>query len=495
MNAPDIYQSLSSPSGFAPYFKGGLESWASWGVFFKVLAGRTDLSIEEMALFTEATGLYALPQERLREVFLCCGRRSGKSTACALLAVAYGLWGDWQRHLQGGEQPQIFIVSPTMEQGKIILRYIASILGMKQFKHLVKSMGKESVELKNGTVITIKPASWRSSRGWSCGLIIMEELAFFRFEAESANVDVEIYAALKPATANIKNSLICGISTPFVRQGLLWTKSQCWGKPGPVLFWRMPTWRMNPSLTEAGLRKEYGDMSEAEFNSEFGAQEREDLAAFLPVELIDKALAGGYDEITPEKGIYYYGFCDASEGLRKGGDSMTFAVAHAADEGAVVDTLVEFAPPFKPKEVIAEIARVCGRYGVMTITQDNHAIAWISEQFESYKIGVETSELNKSEIYGQFSILANREVVALPQNPKLRTQLMGLFKQNTSSGCKIDHLRNGHDDLCNSACGAACLASSLGNYGGVGFSLLGDVMPDGPGPRGNDFPYVGTYRQ
>ncbi len=490
MSVPDIYQALCSPAGFAPYFKGGLESWSSWGVLFKVLAGRTDLSAAEMALFHEATGLSSLPAERLRELFICVGRRGGKSTVTALTAVSYGLWGDWQKDLQGGEQPQIFIVSPTLEQGKVILRYIQAILDMKPFRHLVARSGKESVELKNGTIITVKPASWRSSRGWSCGLIILEELAFFRFEAESANVDQEIYTALKPATANIKNSLIVGISTPYVRQGLLWTKSQCWGKPGPTLFWRMPTWRMNPLLTEAGLRQEYGDMSEAEFNSEFGAMEREDIASYLPVELIDKAQAGQYDAIAPDKRKSYYGFADPSEGLRKGGDSFTFAVAHTEDEGAVVDYLVEFAPPFAPKDVIAEVARVCERYRIRSITQDNHAIAWIADQFQPHKIGVNTSDLNKSEIYAQFAILANREVVALPTSAKLRAQLMGLFKQNTSSGCKIDHLRNGHDDLANSACGAAVLASQSAGQGAT-IRMIGDVSPDGAGCRDANFPFWG----
>jgi hypothetical protein len=467
----DIYEAMVSPRGFLPFFKNGLESWASWLVFFKVLAGRTDLSADEMELLSIATGLDALPTERLKECYLCCGRRSGKSTACALLAVYYGLWGGWDKDLQAGEKPQIFIISPTLVQGKIIMGYVKAILAMKHLKSFVRREQQESVELINGTTISIKPASWRSTRGWSVGLILMEELAFWRFETESANVDTEIYAALKPSTANIKNSLVVGISTPFIRQGLLWTKAANWGRSGPVIFWRAPSWAMNRLLDEDELRKEYETLSEAEFNSEFGAEEREDIEQFLPQELIDRAIVAGRTVLPADHGLSYVAFCDASEGLRKNADSMTFALAHAAGEKFIVDVLLEFKPPFAPKVVIQAIAESCKAYRVSTITQDRHAIAWIADDFKPYDIAVETSALTKSEIYAQFAILASKGVVELPDNDRLRVQLQGLQKFLGGGGTiKIDHLANGHDDICNSACGAAVLVARPREEGYACFS-------------------------
>jgi hypothetical protein len=468
----DIYEAMVSPKGFLPFFKNGLESWASWLVFFKVLAGRTDLSADEMEILSIATGLNTLPTERLKEAYLCCGRRSGKSTACALMAVYYGLWGGWDRDLQAGEKPQIFIISPTLIQGKIIMGYAKAVLAMKHLKSFVRREQQDSVELTNGTVITIKPASWRSTRGWSCGLLIMEELAFWRFETESANVDTEIYTAIKPSTANIKNSLVVGCSTPFIRQGLLWAKAANWGKPGPVCFWRAPTWAMNRLLNEDELRKEYDTLSEAEFDAEFGGQEREDIEAFLPQELIDRAIVPGRTVLPADYRLSYVGFCDASEGLRKGADSMTFAVAHAAGEKFIVDVLLEFRPPFAPKAVISAIAETCKAYRVSTITQDRHAIAWIADDFKAYDIAVETSALTKSEIYAQAAILASKGILEFPDNDRLRVQLQGLQKFLGGSGTiKIDHLQNGHDDTCNSACGAAVLVAQAGqNEGYAGFS-------------------------
>jgi hypothetical protein len=494
MEKLDIYKLMTSPSGFLPYFKGGLESWKGWLVFFKVMAGRTDLDAAEMEIFTAATGLRNLPTERQREVYLCCGRRSGKSTICAVMAVAYALWGGWQEKLQGGEDPMIFIVSPTMEQGKVILGYVKSILSLPHFKKFVKRERQGSVELKNGTQIIIKPASWRSSRGWGAGLIILEEMAFFRFESESALVDIEIYEALKPSTANIENSLFAGVSTPYLRAGLLFQKSANWGKPGRILFWRAPTWIMNTSLTEAGLREEYSTLSEAAFNSEFGASEREDIEAWLPVALIDGAMdpaGASVRDASYQKGTTYYIFADPSEGLHKGDDSMTIGVSHGVEDSVVVDFLQEFKPPFKPKHVISQVVEICSRYRVSTITEDSHAIGWISDQLEPHGISVEKSKLNKSQIYAKFAVLAGDELVSLPADQRLREQLMGLQRFNQEGGLlKIDHLPRSKDDLANSACGCALLAViAAGSPGYIG-SPKHDVVHGGGDDR-ESFPYWG----
>jgi hypothetical protein len=44
-------------------------------------------------------------------------------------------------------------------------------------------------------------------------------------------------------------AMLIAISSPHAKRGLLWRKfSDHYGKPGPVLFVRAPTTRMNPSV-------------------------------------------------------------------------------------------------------------------------------------------------------------------------------------------------------------------------------------------------------
>jgi hypothetical protein len=85
-----ISSAVMAKDGFLSFFKGGLETWGPWITFFKVLDGER-LDDEEMALFTECTGLVELPREPLKEIFIIAGRRRGKSTAVALVSAYYAI--------------------------------------------------------------------------------------------------------------------------------------------------------------------------------------------------------------------------------------------------------------------------------------------------------------------------------------------------------------------------------------------------------------------
>src|SRR6476660_4876654 len=61
---------------------------------------------------------------------------------------------------------------------------------------------------------------------------------------------MRMFSAIQPATLTIPNALMIGISSPYARRGLLWRKFDAhYGKPGPVLVARAPTWVMNPTVS------------------------------------------------------------------------------------------------------------------------------------------------------------------------------------------------------------------------------------------------------
>jgi len=464
-----IIDAIQSDKGLGAYFK-DKATWESWFTFFKVLTGSQELNANELELLHNCTGLSSVSGEEIKEAYMICGRRSGKSTICALLAVFYAVWGEWEKYVSKGEQPKIFIVACNKEQAKIIIGYVKAIMHLTPFlTSMIKKSLTESVELKNRIEIVVKPASWRSSRGFTVGLLILEELAYWRFEEESAIRDKEIYTALKPGMTTIKNSLIIGISTPFARQGLLWNKfEKHYGKPGPVLIWTASTWIMNKTVTEEELRKEnFEELGPAEFGAEFEALFREDIEGYLPLEIIDRAIVDGRMFNPPDDDVdNYVAFCDPSEGVHKGGDSMTFAVAHPEiDEDTekricVLDYLMEARPPFDNKAVIQEIQMICKQYNVYEICQDRHAIGWIAADLEPHEIRVEASDKTKSDIYEYFAVLMNKNEVELLDNPRLKSQLVGLQRILKSGGLvKIDHYRGKHDDCINSAAGALVLCS------------------------------------
>lgn len=457
----NLLEALSSSSGLGSYFR-DRATWWPWITLIKALIGQGTLSAREKTLLRDCTGLHGLPTKRIREIFIIAGRRSGKSTICALLAVFYAVWGQWRQYISLGERPKVFVVATNMDQAKIILNYVKAILSLTPFlRGMIDRELADSVELKNGTEIVVKPASWRSSRGFTCGLLILEELAFFRFETDSALRDKEIYTAIKPGMINIRNSLIIGISTPFARQGLLFQKyRKHYGRDSKVLVWQAPTWTMNPTLSERELREEELEaLGVAEFNAEYGARFREDIEGYLPLEIIERAIIKNQTVIPAQQKFFYYGFCDSSEGLHHGRDSMTFAVAHQERKKVVLDAVLEFIPPFDPGVVIQEIAELSKEYRIRTITQDRHAVGWIANDFRPHGIEVEISDKTKSQIYEHFAVSMNKNQVELLDNRRLRDQIINLQTFLRPGGMvKIDHISGQHDDVINSVAGACVLA-------------------------------------
>ena len=467
MKKLSIDDAIRSESAFKGFFK-DIETWRAWVTFLKLLTGCGKLSEAEKGLVRDCSGLSDAPDEVIREVFVIAGRRSGKSSIVALLSVFYAIWGEWDKYLSVGESPKVFIIATNKSQARIVLNYVKGLLDLNEFlRGQVKKMFTESVELHNGVEIIVKPASWRTLRGYTIGLLILEELAYFRFEQESATRDKEVYTALKPSTLTIKNSLIIGISTPHARQGLLWEKFQKHhGKPGPVLIWRAPTWVMNRTLSEKDLEAGHLEaLGSPGYGAEYAAKFREDIESYLPIHVIDRAIEEGRGTIPFKAGMEYHAFCDPSEGLHKGGDSMTFGVSHkeVTKEGRnmfFLDALLEFRPPFDPGLVIKDIARTLKEYRVSRITQDRHAIGWIRKDLEEHNIEVEVSDKTKSQIYEFFSVMMSRGIVKMPDIPRLKLQTVGLQRYTKSGGAvKIDHYRSGHDDLINSAAGAVVLAA------------------------------------
>lgn len=191
----------------------------------------------------------------------------------------------------------------------------------------------------------------------------------------------------------------------------------------------------------------------------------------MPLEIINQAIIKGRTILPRKRGVQYQGFCDPSEGTRKGADSMTFGISHTEEKNGVktyiLDVLLEFQPPFHPNEVIRTIAGYCKQYGIVTIQQDRHSIGWVSKDLEEHSIEVKICEKPKSQLYEYFSVLMNKNQVELPDNKRLKNQILGLQRFQRSGGTKIDHYKGGHDDIINTAAGAIVMAMEEGSGPGI----------------------------
>ena len=384
----------------------------------------------------------------------------------AVIACYLATFKDWSKDLAVGERGWIFIIANDKSQAKIIKTYVSDILKSSQsFNKLVGRDLTWEIELKNNVNIAIKTCNFRTVRGYTLLACIMEEVSFWRSD-ESANPDKEILAAIRPALATIPDSMLIGISTPYSRKGILfeqWKKH--YGQAEVPLIWKADTRRMNPTINQELIEQGYKDDAQAAL-SEWGAEWRKDIEAFIPPELVEAVTVLGRYELPKIPDAYYLAFTDPSGGRQ---DSFTLAIAHKdEEEGKVIlDLIREAKPPFAPENVVLEFSEILRNYDIAEVEADRYAGEWVVDSFRRNGIEVIPSERSKSEIYLEFLPLINNGTVELLDRKIIVAQLTSLERKTRSGGRDVIDNFFGHDDVANSLCGACVKAGREERLGDV----------------------------
>jgi hypothetical protein len=204
---------------FAGWFK-DRQSWAAWFCFLKVMFG-LPLDGTELALFQQCTGRSAPSLLGYLEVSLIIGRRGGKSLMLALIATYLACFYNWKPHLVAGERGTIVVVATDRRQATVIFKYIRAFLGVGPLVQMIERQTADVIQLSNSIDIEIQTASFRTIRGRTVVAALADELAFWSDE-NSANPDVEVIGALRPAMATIPRAMMLKASSPYSRRGALW---------------------------------------------------------------------------------------------------------------------------------------------------------------------------------------------------------------------------------------------------------------------------------
>lgn len=457
----NIIEAIQDRNLFGKLFK-DLDTWRVWLIVLKAIFA-LPMTPEEIEVYCQFTGRTLPPQKPFREVYLICGRRSGKSFITSIIAVFLALFLEYSGFLGPGERGTIMIIATDRRQAGIILRYIKAVLSLPLFRSYVERETAEAIELTNRINIEVHTCSYRAVRGYTVVGAILEETAFWR--VEGANPDREIYTALKPAMTTIPNSMLIGISTPYSRQGLLFEAYRDhYGRvESEVLVWKAPSLVMNPTLSESFISKEIAkDPSSAK--AEWEAEFREDLEAFISLEAIERIIVPGRTELPPVEGFQYFAFVDPSGG---GGDLFTLSIGHKEqDRNKIVQDLLR-GRKGDPGDIVREFAGILKRFKIHQVTGDRYAGAWVSEAFREEGIIYKPSDLNKSEIYLEALPYLNSNLVELLDHKEMAKQFRILERRRGASGKDIvDHPKIGgmsHDDYANATAGMilVCQKGSL----------------------------------
>jgi hypothetical protein len=439
---------------------GDAAPWSAWIAVLRA-AHALPLSDEERELFVQVAGDRHPPTERVRELWAVIGRRGGKSRIAAALAVYQACFVE--HHLAAGEVGMVLVLAAARDQTKRVFDYARAFLeNSPVLRQEIESITRSEIRLRSGVVIAIHSNSFRTVRGSTLLAVVLDEVAFWRDES-SATPDLEVYRAVLPSLATT-NGMLIGISSPYRKVGLLHQQHRDnFGKDGDVLVVQGPSKVFNPLLSSRIIAQAHSDDPEAAA-SEWEAQFRSDLAAFLDEELIEGAVDDGRPlELPPRPGVRYWAFADPSGGRH---DFYALCIGHAATGGRFVADVVRGAkPPFDPAQVTRDYASLCREYRVRTLYGDNYSAEWAAGAFRDAGMRYLVSDRSKSDLYIEALTLFTRGAIALPNHAQLLRELRLLERRTHRSGRdSVDHGPRGNDDHANAALGCAVFAARRLGY-------------------------------
>jgi hypothetical protein len=449
-------EALSDPALLGHFVEG--DSWATWRALLIASRGEP-LTNEEMELYRERTGRIEAPTAPVEEMAFIAGRRSGKTVTAACLSLYLSALCDWSDVLRRGERGVMLFLAQSQKTARVAFRYAESAFDENPYlAQLVENKTQETISLRNGVDLEIRPASFRSIRGITLIGSICDELAFWYSNETSANPDSEVLAAIRPALSTTRGPL-CLISSPYAQRGELWEIFRRHhgpeGDPG-ILVAQGGSLDFNPLLPEAVVKRAIS-RDPARARSEYLGVFRTDVTGYIPREAVEACIEPGVRERPPSRQFYYVAFVDPSGGSS---DSMTLAIAHKEANTVILDAVREVAPPFSPEAVVAEFAHLLKSYRISTVQGDKYGGEWPREVFRKEGVFYEPTASPKSDLYRDMLPLINSRAVDLLDCPRLVDQLTGLERRTGTNGRDtIDHPQGGHDDLANAVAGAVVLAT------------------------------------
>ena len=459
MSAPvTIRDAMTDPALFGAMF--GSDSFAAWRALLAAYYG-LPLTDDERAALKALTGREDLPESEFGELWMAIGRRGGKSQAAALIAVYEALFRDHRAKLAPGEIATVMCIAADRKQARAVMRYVSGLVdGNTMLKKSVIRETTEGIEFDNRSAIEVHTASHRAVRGYTLSCAILDEIAFWH--SEGANPDKEIVTGLRPGLATLGGKLV-GLSSPYAKRGVLWdTFKRHYGGESPrILVAQAPTLTMNPTLDPAIVEQALADDREAA-SAEYLALFRSDIASFVDSGLLEDCTRPKPLELPPAQGVTYSAFVDPAGG---GKDEFTISIGHIEGDHAITDLVRGLNG--SPAEIVAEYAAILKRYGINRVTGDRYAGRWPRDEFQTYGIAYDVSEMDRSALYIEFLARLNSGRVELPPCEKTVRQFAGLERRTSRSGRdSIDHPPGGHDDRANAVAGVvAHMAQRRGSVG------------------------------
>ncbi|MBV8287557.1 MAG: hypothetical protein JOZ35_11605 [Hyphomicrobiales bacterium] len=456
-----LHAAMADPKLFGTVF--GSASFWPWKTIAKLIDGIPLTEPREVELLKGCTGRTALPTEPVRRLIMLAGRRAGKDRFFSAAAVwRAALCTDWRQHQSAGEGAVVILLGADKKQANILRKYCEGLLRTPLLAaEVVRSTG-EVTEFRNGASLEIATNDARLVRGRSAIAVLGSECCHWKTDEHAASSDEEVVGAAEPSMAMCPDGglLLLG-SSVHRKRGYMFRKwkelygndeseSICWFAPSSVMNPKLPVHVVDRALAE--------DVHKA--RAEYLNIWREDLAEFLPIDVVESCTDWDVHEHAPKPDTKYVAYVDAASGTGK--DSYALAIAHIEPDGSMwIDVVRERKPRFVPAQVIAEYSELLATYHVTEVHSDNYAAGFHSSEWSNHPTPFLPCKDSTSDNYlGALPVLLARRAHLL-DNTTLRNQLTSL-ERTVGAGDKetVTHPKhaNAHDDVAAAVCGAIMTA-------------------------------------
>jgi hypothetical protein len=194
----------------------------------------------------------------------CLGRRSGKTTLAALVALHNLLFrgSDLDALVRPGEMRYAVGIATNIKQSRLFLRAALSIVEHSPLLvDQIETVNEDALTFRGGRALAAFPCNSRGGRGWPISCLVMDEAAHFLSEqqTEASTLGENVFRALMPATAQFGPfAQVIVSSTPFGTSGFfadIHTRAAA-GELGDAQAHRATTAQMNPTITADFLAEE-----------------------------------------------------------------------------------------------------------------------------------------------------------------------------------------------------------------------------------------------
>jgi hypothetical protein len=443
-------------------------SFWPWRVVAKIIDGLPLVEQREVDLYEEATGRKydrQPAQHAPRRLILLAGRRAGKDRFLSAVAVwRAALCTDWRKYQSAGEGSVCVLLGADKRQAGILRRYCEGLLRTPMLAaEVVRSVG-ELVEFRNGASLEVGTNDARLIRGRSAIAVLGSECCYWKTDEHSASSDEEVVGAAEPSMAMAPDQglLLLG-SSVYRKRGFMFRQFKKLHGNGDAdgVCWFAPSSVMNPKLPQSVIDRALAE-DKAKASAEYLNVWREDIADFLPLDVIEAATDWGVTERPPQPGVRYIAYADPAGGTGK--DSFALAITHVENDAArslVTDLVRERRPRFVAADVIREYAELLRTYRISSVWSDRFGGGLTSDDWARNGITFRGCPIDTSENYLRALPMLTSKRAHLLDHAALRSQLSGLERRIVGGHEKIDHasVASAHDDVATAVCGALVTAS------------------------------------